>query len=591
MGRNSFGSPLFYVPVILIFSLPRIPDLLRLGGDPLLWLAATAISLGVLFAALWVFQLTFLKRMLAKGRHPFINLAVMATVGLMRGANYGYLTSVFGLHESPNYEWMLTTPAVVVVVLGIVGFQLAGAIAENRELTMGLVAKRRELLESQAELEATADGEQARLRQDALEAIAPKMATLTALLTEPEADRTRIASELQSLAGSTLREHLNNIWLSPKLSDEIRSSRLSLRDFGVLPRFRLRRQLEPTPIAALVFLTAATTMWQWSGWFALLVTLMIVSAYFVVAKLIMALLPDELTIPTWLGLPLIIGFPTLMLSPAGEIALSLLGPNNNGERTLSYMAVFVPMLTLTISSNRHLDFALARYRNELGEVNAVLERDLAITRRRIWLMRRNWHLKLHGEFQGALTAILARLSMHPSHAIDTDLIRRELDLALRALETDSMQPKRLAETIAELRETWHDVVDISSVHSPQVELLVDADDEARQSLAELIREAANNASKHGKASKMHIVLDRPDDHSIRLIAENNGLLVDRNTRGIGTQFYSDLCLSWSLENLPDGSGVVLTADIPVAPLRGNRNIERGVRAARAGKPVQSAKRS
>lgn len=570
MGRNSFGSPLFYVPVILIFSLPRIPDLLRLGGDPLLWLIATVVSLAVLFAALWVFQLTFLKRMLAKRRHPFINIAVMAAIGLARGANYGYVTSVFGLYESPNYAWMLTTPAVVVVVLGIVGFQLAGAIAENRELTLGLVAKRQQLLDSQAELEATADGEQARLKKDALEAIGPKMATLTALLTEPEADRNRIANELQSLAGSTLREHLNNIWLSPKTKGEMRSARLTLRDFGVLPRFRLRRQLEPTPIAGLVFLTAATTMWQWSGWFALLVMLMIVSAYFIVGKLIMALLPHELTIPTWFGLPLIIGFPTLMLSPAQEIALALLGPDANGERTLSYMTIFVPMLALTITANRHLDFALARYRSELSEVNAVLERDLAITRRRIWLMRRNWHLKLHGEFQGALTAILARLSMQPASAVDTELIRRELALALSALESDSMQPKPLAETIAELSETWHDVVEISSVHSPQVELLVDADDEARQSLAELMREAANNASKHGKASKMRIVLDRPDDHSIRLIAENNGLLVDRNTRGIGTQFYSDHCLNWSLENLPDGSGVVLTADIPLAPLKAKK---------------------
>ena len=571
MGRNSFGSPLFYVPVILVFSLPRIPDLLRLGGDPLLWIIATVLSLVVLFAALWVIQLTFLKRMLAKRRHPFLNIAVMAAIGLARGANYGYVTSVFGLYESPNYAWMLTTPAVVVVVLGIVGFQLAGAIAENRELTLGLVAKRQQLLDSQAELEATADGEQARLKGDALEAIGPKMSTLTALLNEPEADRSRIANELQSLAGSTLREHLNNIWLSSKLSDELRPARLTLRDFGVAPRFRLRRQLEPTPIAGLVFLTAATTMWQWSGWFALLVMLMIVSAYFIVAKLIMALLPNELTIPTWFGLPLIIGFPTLMLSPAGEIALALLGPNDNGERTLSYMAVFVPILTLTISANRHLDFALARFRTELGEVNAVLERDLAITRRRIWLMRRNWHLKLHGEFQGALTAILARLSMHPSHTIDTELIRRELDLALQALESESIAPKPLAATVDELRETWHDVVEISCTHSPQVELLINADDEARQSLAELMREAANNASKHGKASKMHIVLDRPDDHSIRLVAENNGLLVDRNTRGIGTQFYSDLCLSWSLENLANGSGVVLSADIPVAPLKAARS--------------------
>jgi hypothetical protein len=563
LGRNSFWSPVFVIPVILIFTLPRIPDLFRLGGNPWLWLAASAIALAVLFGFLAVIQLVFLKRLLASGRHPFVNVAVMGVIGLARGANYGFMTSVFGLFETPNYAWMLPISAVVVIVLGILTFQTAGAMAENRELTEDLVAKREELLASQAELTAEADGEQARLRQDALAAISPRVASLTEMLSEPRADREQVASELASLVGTTLREHLNHVWLPAKPAREIRPAKLTLKDFGVLPKFRLRRQLEPTPIAGLIYLTAFTSMWQWAGWFGLLVMLMIMSAYWVIAKLVMAFIPHDFVIRSWVGLPLIVAFPAIILSPAEQVALAFLGPNANGERTLSYMTIFVAILSLTLAANRHLDFALERFRGELHEVNAALERDLAITRRRIWLMRRNWHLKLHGEFQGALTAILARLSTHPSSAIDSALVRSELDLALTALESEAMKPKPLGKTLRELSDTWRDVVRLKIGFSAQVETLLDDDDEARQCVAELIREAVNNASKHGKATELSLTLDRPNSDLITITAINNGLLVDDRTRGMGTQFYSDLCLNWSLENLPDASGVILHAEIPV----------------------------
>lgn len=569
MGRNSFFSPVFVLPVVLIFMLPRIPDV-RLGGDPLLLIGASSLSLLIMFCLLAIIHFTFLRRALEKRPRPFLNLAVLALIGLGRGFGYGLSTDYLGLYASPNLPWALQISVAVVVVIGVMTFQVAGAIAENRELVAGPLASRQELIAGREELQQQTDSEQGRLRADALAAIAPKMSSLAGMLSDPESKRYQVAQELRDLVGTTLRDHLNHIWLAPKVSPSVRPARLTLRDFGVLPKFRLRRQLEPTPIAAITFLTALMSMWFWAGWFGVFLMLCITSAYWLIAKLVMAITPREFTIPTWLGLPLIVAFPTLLLSPAAEIALPFLGPNANGERILSYIVVFVPIVALSAAASRHLDFALERYRDELTEVNAVLERDLAIVRRRLWLLRRNWHLKLHGEFQGALTAILARLSMQPSVAINSDLIRRELALALEALESESIAPKPLADTIAELRETWHDVVEITGTLSPQVELLLDADDEARQSLAELMREAANNASKHGKASKMHIVLDRPDDHSIRLMAQNNGLLVDRHTRGIGTQFYSDLCLNWSLENLPDGSGVVLTADIPVAPLKAGR---------------------
>jgi nitrate/nitrite-specific signal transduction histidine kinase len=81
-------------------------------------------------------------------------------------------------------------------------------------------------------------------------------------------------------------------------------------------------------------------------------------------------------------------------------------------------------------------------------------------------------------------------------------------------------------------------------------------------LAEVLREAVSNASKHGQATKIEIALNIQDS-AISLQAKDNGTSLNTGkTQGLGTELLDDVCSSWSLE--PGlNSGMTLTAKLAI----------------------------
>ena len=566
MGGNGFTSLVFLSLMLAAFTLPRIGDILQDGGSPWLWLAASfaglAAAYGVAFTALAI----FLKRAIDRRPRPLLNLVLLAAMGATRGTVYGTTATYFGLMPHPDLLWRIPTSLLATLALGLLAFQIHGALGEHRILTQGLIEKRNELTEGRALIGEKLSGEQQRLREESLRAIEPRFQKIIALLESPEGADGELAAELKGLVGSTLREHLASIWVEPLVSRKLKKPRMTLADFAVARTFRLRRQLEPVPIALLVGLVAIPSFWRWSELLGLAALAGILVVTVAAIKLIMLAIPKDFEIRSWVGIPIVAALPTFVLLFAGDLILPMLGTSETGERGVDNLFVLAPLLALSIASIRQLDFALNRYRAELTAENELLNDELAIVRRRLWLVRRNWHLKLHGEFQGALTAILARVSTRSLAEIDRDVLRRELNLAIESIEGERDAPLPLRATVEQLRETWHDVVEINCTHSPQVADLLDSDDESRQCVSEMLRELVNNASKHGEATAVNIVLDRPHDRAVRIVARNNGLQVGPEHIGLGTKMYSEVCSSWSLENDEQTGEVVLTADIPLLPL-------------------------
>jgi len=566
MGGNGFTSLVFFSLMMAAFTLPRIGDILQDGGSPWLWIAASLAGLAAAYGVAFTALALFLKRAIAKRPRPLINLVVLAAMGATRGAVYGTTATYFGLMPHPDYWWRIPTSLLATLALGLLAFQIHGALGEHRGLTRELIQKRDELVQSKAMLSDTLAVEQKRLRDESLRAIEPRFQKITALLDDPKGADSELAAELKGLVGTTLREHLASIWVEPLAPHKPKRPRMTLADFAVARTFRLRRQLEPVPIALLVGLVAVPSFWRWSELLGLVALAGILVVTVAAIKLIMLLIPPDFEILSWLGIPIVAALPTFVLLFAGDVILPMLGTSETVERGVDNLFVLVPLLALSIASIRQLDFALNRYRTELTAENELLNDELAIVRRRLWLVRRNWHLKLHGEFQGALTAILARVSTRSLGEIDRGVLRRELDLALASIEGERDAPLPLRATIEQLKETWYDVVEINCTYSPQVAELLNSDDESRQCLSEMLRELVNNASKHGGATTVNIVLDRPHDRAVRIVASNNGLKVGPEHIGLGTKMYSEVCSSWSLENDESTGEVVLTADIPLLPL-------------------------
>ena len=77
-------------------------------------------------------------------------------------------------------------------------------------------------------------------------------------------------------------------------------------------------------------------------------------------------------------------------------------------------------------------------------------------------------------------------------------------------------------------------------------------------LAEVLREAVSNASKHGKATKVEITVNIEDSVLVLEAKDNGSSSNTGKTQGLGTELLDDVCSSWSLE--PDRkSGMILTA--------------------------------
>jgi len=566
MGGNGFTSLVFLSMFGAVFILPRITDILRYDGSPWLWIAASLAGIAAAYGVAFLTLALFLKRAIDKRPRPLTNLVVLVMMGATRGSVYGTTATYFGLMPHPDLWWRIPTSVLVTLMVGLLAFQIHGALGEHRGLTRGLIGKRDELVESKALLSETLAVEQKRLREESLSVIEPRFQRITALLDDPKGADSELAAELKGLVGTTLREHLASIWVEPLVSRKLKKPRMTLADFAVARTFRLRRQLEPVPIFLLVGLIAIPSFWRWSELLGLVMLGAVLGATVLAIKLVMLAIPKDFEILSWLGIPVVAVLPTVVLEVAAAFILPVLGPNDTGERGVANLVIVIPLLALSIASIRQLDYALNRYRKELTAENELLNDELAIVRRRLWLVRRNWHLKLHGEFQGALTAILARVSTRSLAEIDRDVLRRELNLALASIEGERDAPLSLRATVEQLRETWHDVVEINCTHSPQVAELLDSDDEARQCVSEMLRELVNNASKHGEATKVNIVIDRPHDRAVRIVASNNGLRVGPEHIGLGTKMYSEVCSSWSLENDEQTGEVVLTADIPLLPL-------------------------
>ena len=566
MGGNGFTSIIFLSLFGAVFILPRITDILRYDGSPWLWLGASFAGIAAAYGIAFLALASFLQRAIAKRPRPILNILVLTAMGATRGTVYGSTATYFGLMPHPDLWWRIPTSILVSLTIGLIAFQIHGALGEHRDLTRGLIEKRDELLAGKALLSKTLAGEQERLRAESLRVIEPRFQKITSLLDAPVGADAEIAAELKGLVSTTLRDHLASIWVDPMPPRPLKKPRMTLADFAVARKFRLRRQLEPVPIFLLVGLIAIPSFWRWSELFGLAVLALVLGVAVFAIKLVMLAIPKDFEIRSWVGIPIVAALPTVVLELTAAVLLPFLGPNDTGERGVANVVIVIPLLALSIASIRQLDYALNRYRTELKDENELLNEELAIVRRRLWLVRRNWHLKLHGEFQGALTAILARVSTRLLSEIDRDVVRRELELALASIEGERDAPMPLGATVEQLKETWHDVVDINCTLSPQVAEILNADDESRQCVSEMLRELVNNASKHGEATAVNIVLDRPHDRAVRIVARNNGLRVEAKHIGLGTKMYDEICSNWSLTNDDRTGEVVLSADIPLLPL-------------------------
>ncbi|MEY2915869.1 MAG: hypothetical protein RL454_798 [Actinomycetota bacterium] len=250
------------------------------------------------------------------------------------------------------------------------------------------------------------------------------------------------------------------------------------------------------------------------------------------------------------ALPLVAGF--LISAPENQNGLLLLIP------------VALSLLLLGMAEAASLDHYRVAVRDRMAKVNEAIEYELALFDQKIWITRRAWQFVVHGSVQAALTAALTR--MQDPTLSDTELmllVEADLERALKSLEDVETKPINLAEAMAEIQATWAGVCRVAVAFSDRANHALLGNNDASICVNEIVKEAVNNAVRHGKARSIDFDVD-VQGSLLTIKSLNDGEpLSDNRLAGFGSQLMDELSLKWSLKNNKAAGKTEFKAVVPL----------------------------
>lgn len=207
----------------------------------------------------------------------------------------------------------------------------------------------------------------------------------------------------------------------------------------------------------------------------------------------------------------------------------------------------------------YVDLAQARVDNtETRKLVAYLQSQSQINRRTMAQV-------VHGKVQARLQAASIRLQQASS--FDDQLVREvtaDLDAAL--LDTTETQLGRasLSEQLSEMAVQWEGICDLSFVFEPGSLDAIDGNNRTKTSVVEIIREAVNNAVKHGEADEAEATIAFIAPDAIRIVVRNSvysssAVEAETHVLGYGSKMLDQITDEWHL-NFTEGDAI-LTATL------------------------------
>lgn len=261
-------------------------------------------------------------------------------------------------------------------------------------------------------------------------------------------------------------------------------------------------------------------------------------------------------------LRVMVGFSLCVMLSAGSTAI-FSGVGVSAGVVLIAVVEFVALIVVALMRSVPLERARV-----LAEASASLERAQWLQRRLgqlVWIEQRRLARIVHGDVQGRILATVARLQQ-----ADDDPAEVLSELALQCAEVVRRPEQNLpiAEFLRALGQLWVASVRIHIVCSERDTAIIDADPVAKDALAELIREAINNAVKHAQARELWISggFSRIVDgrFAIFVCEVRNRRARDvavRSRAGGGSELFDQLTERWGIDT--DDSYTRVRFDLPV----------------------------
>lgn len=554
----------------LLFALPAFFsafffDYERFGGGPWLWVLLAVTGYLVTVLSIELLSLAFRKRTWTRPNFWLVTL-ILLVAGFVRGATFFALGTELDVFPESELLFRLTGGPIFVLSSYILLDSVVSSYRRHQAQLQELVGQKRNLESAKSgfeiEIARLNDNQRARVR----ELVAPSIWELQKLMGKETKNIRDAIFELKNLNESVVRP-LSHEMLLPgdELPGPIATSEISTEKKGVLrglpSKIELSKAVSPPLFLLLTLVLSINSQTAVLG---------VIPGLTVVAltlSVVMVLLYGVL----WLLRSLVLGFPQalMIIMFIGLVIGTVAG------QTASYLGLpateqFAIQAALMVAINLMLTLSLGALRieraNSLKAIEDTLEELRLLNsrlRQRVWLARKTLAMELHGSIQSTLQSEAARLSKlaDPSEkelSQSLDQVRAAFDLVD---SKDYLSGSTLAELLEELSLLWEGALDLQINLTPEAELELQNDLAAARCVLEVCREAITNAVKHGEAEQVRVSI-QPGVGFVTIEVQNDGIKLDRESKGKGIDLYREVAHSFSLENTPDG--VKLELQLPLS---------------------------
>ena len=540
-------------------------DYPRLGGGPIPgW---TLLVLAAIVAPIVVIEL--LSQLLGKSSwqkpRPWIVIGILTVAGLSRGAVFYFLGGAFGLVPADDLVFRMVGGPLYVGAIYMVGNYILLASIDHRRISSTLQEERANLKLSKQGFEAQLSNLKFAQMSRVRELLAPAIWELGKLLKDAS------LSKDASRAIGALRQ-LNDEVVRPLSHSMIQKFELPALTKGVSQRSRLGQFVLPSrvtlgstlPLTAFAPFVAVITYSATSALLgpidallaaAVVTTILTLELLFIKRLIGKATVSLPVAVMSSLAVGSLLGATTWVMVSYEFLAL----PRDIGLQTLVFfimtMIVFLMLGIAQMQRNQATE--------ELEEAVEDLRLLTSQLRQQVWLSQKTLATELHGSVQAALNASAMRLALIPNPTPeDLDRVRQDIDNAMQRLgASDYLDGQSIEELLEQICDLWEGSCEISYRLDPDASSALADDSAAAYCTLEVIREAINNAIKHGDAKLIEITASL-NAEVIELTVTNNGDATQLSTPGLGSSLYQELALDYKLSL---GTPTKFWAKIPLSP--------------------------
>ena len=540
-------------------------DYPRLGGGPIPgW---TLLVLAAIVAPIVVIEL--LSQLLGKSSwqkpRPWIVIGILTVAGLSRGAVFYFLGGAFGLVPADDLVFRMVGGPLYVGAIYMVGNYILLASIDHRRISSTLQEERANLKLSKQGFEAQLSNLRFAQMSRVRELLAPAIWELGKLLKDASLskDASRAIGALRQLNDEVVRPLSHSMiqkFELPALTKGV-SQRSRLGQFVLPSKVTLGSTLPVTAFAPFVAVISYSATSALLGPINALLAGVVVTAILTLELLFIKRLIGKATVSlpvavmSSLAVGSLLGATTWVMVSYEFLAL----PSDIGLQTLVFfimtMIVFLMLGIAQMQRNQATE--------ELEEAVEDLRLLTSQLRQQVWLSQKTLATELHGSVQSALNASAMRLALTPNPTPeDLDRVRQDIDNAMQRLgSNDYLDGQSIEELLEQICDLWEGSCEVDYRISEEASSALADDSAAAYCTLEVIREAVNNAIKHGDAKQIEIAAAL-DAEVIELTVTNNGDATQLRTPGVGSALYQELALD---HKLSFGNPTKFWAQIPFSP--------------------------